>query len=221
MTADGTPLSHRPGQFVQLYFDDGQGGQVRRSYSLAGVHDGGEPVPLELVVADVPGGIGSAALNALVPGDVVPASGPLGRFSLQPGDAPSRHLFLATGTGVAPFRAMLAQLRPALAAGRVQVVLLQGARTRDDLLFADEFCALSASCPAFVWRPCLSRGEAPDLPAVRTGYIQDQLVTVQPDPTADLAWLCGNPAMVDAGFAALRAAGFGMPRIRREKYLPA
>ena len=218
--ADGAALPHAAGQFIQLYFEDGQGGQVRRSYSLAGVGDGGEPAPVELVVADVPGGIGSTALNALAIGAAVSASGPLGRFSLQANDLPARHLFLATGTGVAPFRAMLAQLGPALEAGQVQVALLQGARTRAELLFADDFLALAARCPGFAYLPCLSRETTADLPGARSGYVQDQLTAISPDPAADLAWLCGNPGMVDAGFAALRGSGFGMARIRREKYLP-
>lgn len=219
--ADGQPLPHRAGQFLQLHFDDGRGGQVRRSYSLAGVPGADGTVPVTLVVADVPGGIGSGVLAALRPGDGVTASGPLGRFCLQPGDAPARHLWLATGTGVAPFRAMLAPLRAGLEAGQVQVVLLQGARDRRSLLFAAEFLGLAARCPGFRYVPCLSReAPGPDLPAGRHGHVQDHLDAVQPDPAADLAWLCGNPAMVDAGFAALRAAGFGMARIRREKYLP-
>ena len=217
---DGAPLPHAAGQFLQLTFDDGQGGQVRRSYSLAGVADGAGPAPVELVIADVPGGIGSTALNALAIGGRVAASGPLGRFTLQASDAPARHVFLATGTGVAPFRAMLAQLSPALGEGRVQMALLQGARTRADLLFAGEFLALAERLPGFQYIPCLSRETPADLPEVRSGYVQDQLAGLSLDPTRDLAWLCGNPGMVDAGFAALRAAGFGMARLRREKYLP-
>ena len=218
--ADGAALPHAAGQFLQLTFDDGQGGQVRRSYSLAGVADGAGPAPIELVIADVPGGIGSTALNALAIGAVVPANGPLGRFTLQPNDAPARHVFLATGTGVAPFRAMLAQLLAALEEGRVQVVLLQGARTHADLLFAREFLALAERCAGFQYIPCRSRDDASNLPQARTGYVQDQLAGLSLDPATDLAWLCGNPGMVDAGFAALRAAGFGMARLRREKYLP-
>ncbi|MEG2979705.1 MAG: ferredoxin--NADP reductase, partial [Stenotrophomonas sp.] len=35
----------------------------------------------------------------------------------------------------------------------------------------------------------------------------------------DIAYLCGNPDMVDACAEALKAAGLGNPQIRREKYV--
>ncbi|HPR77552.1 MAG TPA: methyltransferase domain-containing protein [Candidatus Limiplasma sp.] len=39
------------------------------------------------------------------------------------------------------------------------------------------------------------------------------------DETADIAYLCGNPDMVDANFEALKEAGLPIPMIRREKYV--
>ena len=40
-----------------------------------------------------------------------------------------------------------------------------------------------------------------------------------PDPIGDIAYLCGNPDMVDACAELLKAAGLGNPQIRREKYV--
>lgn len=217
--ADGMPLGHRPGQFIQLHLAAADGSVQRRSYSLSDRAD--QPLAgnqFEFALSRRPGGLASEALEQLPLGGVLAASGPQGRFLLEPRDAPARLLLLATGTGVSPFRAMLPELVRRLAGG-AQVVLLHGARSEDMLPYAAEFAALAAQQPGFAYRPCLSRQWPASLPGAQPGYVQDALAALAPDPAADMAWLCGNPGMVDAGFAALRAAGFGMARIRREKYL--
>jgi NAD(P)H-flavin reductase len=56
-------------------------------------------------------------------------------------------------------------------------------------------------------------------PDARHGYVQNQLAEFAPDPANDIAYLCGNPNMVDACFEALKAFGLPVPQIRREKYV--
>ena len=41
------------------------------------------------------------------------------------------------------------------------------------------------------------------------------------DPASDIVYLCGNPGMIDDAYALLKAAGFGVQQVRREKYLSA
>ncbi|MGB8635748.1 MAG: ferredoxin--NADP reductase, partial [Rhodanobacteraceae bacterium] len=41
----------------------------------------------------------------------------------------------------------------------------------------------------------------------------------EPDPEYDIAYLCGNPEMVDAAFAELKDRGLSVRQIRREKYI--
>lgn len=217
--ADGQPLVHQAGQFIQLHLVDAQGDPQRRSYSLSGrsdhaAADGG----FEVAVSLVPGGLAAGVLAALPPGGRLSASGPLGRFVLPDSEANQRYLLLATGTGVSPYRGMLPQLVAGMAQGK-QVVLLHGARSVAELPYVDEFVQLAGEQPCFAYLPCLSRQWPVDLPGARQGHVQAHLAGLLPDAQNDIAYLCGNPAMVDAGFAALRAAGFGMARLRREKYL--
>ena len=78
--------------------------------------------------------------------------------------------------------------------------------------------------PGFRFVPCFSRElPGPDSPHahadVRQGYVQQHLGEFAPDPASDIAYLCGNPDMVDACFEALKDQGFGPARIRREKYV--
>ena len=49
--------------------------------------------------------------------------------------------------------------------------------------------------------------------------MQEQLAELAPDGAHDIAYLCGNPNMVDANFEALKEFGLSVHHIRREKYV--
>ena len=224
---DGAPLDFIPGQFIQVHFQYADGTATKRSYSLATIHDHamGPGEAVEIAVSYVPGGAATALFEGLDAGDTVDASGPFGRFCLVPADTNRRYLLIGTGTGVTPYRAMLPQLERAIAERGLQVVLLFGARTPDELLYGDEFRAFADRHPDhFRFVPCFSR----ELPAegsphahadVRHGYVQQFLPDFAPDPAGDIAYLCGNPNMVDSCFEALKESGLEVKQIRREKYV--
>ena len=221
--ADGEPLAFVPGQFLQVHFTYGDGTATKRSYSLATRGDGDADAGglVEIAVSYVPGGAATALFEGLDIGDCVNASGPFGRFCLQPADANPRYLLIATGTGVTPYRAMLPQLETQIRERGLRVVLLFGARNPDELLYGDEFRAFADAHPEhFRFVPCFSRELPADPhPDVRHGYVQQFLPEFGPDPGADIAYLCGNPNMVDTCFEALKEAGFEVRQIRREKYV--
>ena len=219
---DGQPLDFVPGQFIQVHFRYADGTPAKRSYSLATIHDHalGPGEAVEIAVSYVPGGAATALFEGLPEGGHVEASGPFGRFCLMPGDRNARYLLIATGTGVTPYRSMLPQLRSLMAERGVEVVLLQGARTPAELLYGDEFRAFADALPGFRYVPCLSRELPLDPhPDVRHGYVQQHLGAFAPDAARDIAYLCGNPDMVDACFEALKGFGLPVPQIRREKYV--
>ncbi|KFN50745.1 ferredoxin--NADP reductase [Arenimonas composti] len=223
---DGKPLDFVPGQFIQVHFNYADGTPTKRSYSLATMHDHalGPGETIEIAVSYVPGGAATALFAALDEGQQIMASGPYGRFCLMPADANRRYLLVGTGTGVTPYRAMLPQLAEMMAGRGVEVVLLFGCRTPAELLYGDDFRAFAAAHPGFRFVPCFSRElPAPGHPAfhadMRRGYVQDALVEFAPDAATDIAYLCGNPNMVDAVFESLKGAGLAVPHIRREKYV--
>ncbi|MCF7223611.1 ferredoxin--NADP reductase [Lysobacter sp. TLK-CK17T] len=224
---DGQPLDFVPGQFIQVHFAYADGTATKRSYSLATIHDHamGPGEAVEIAVSYVPGGAATALFESLEVGGRIDASGPFGRFCLMPGDANARYLLIATGTGVTPYRAMLPQLEAAIRDRGVQVVLLFGARTPAELLYGEEFRAFADRHPEhFRFIPCFSRelpaeGSAHAHADVRHGYVQQFLPEFAPDPAGDIAYLCGNPNMVDACFEALKADGLEVRQIRREKYV--
>ena len=219
---DGQPLDFVPGQFIQVHFHYPDGTPTKRSYSLATMHDHalGPGESVQIAVSYVPGGAATALFAALDEGQQIQASGPYGRFCLMPGDTNRRYQLIGTGTGVTPYRAMLPQLAEAMAQREIEVVLLFGARTPAELIYGEDFYAFARANPRFRFIPCFSR-ELPAAPHadVRRGYVQDALAGLAPDPGQDIAYLCGNPNMVDACFEALKAAGLPVPHIRREKYV--
>ncbi len=219
---DGAPLDFIPGQFVQVHFHYEDGTTAKRSYSLATVHDhalgAGETV--EIAVSYVAGGAATKLFESLDEGARIDASGPYGRFCLMPADTNRRYLLIGTGTGVTPYRSMLASIERLMAARNIEVVLLFGARRPEELIYAEDFYAFAAIHPGFRFVPCFSR----EMPAAlhrdaRRGYVQDTLAEFAPNPETDIAYLCGNPVMVDTCFEALKGYGLPIPHIRREKYV--
>ncbi len=225
---DGGSLDYTPGQFIQIHFPLADGSTARRSYSCATRHDHhmGPGEPVEFVASRVPGGAATALFEGMAIGDCLGASGPLGLFSLRPNDANGRYVLIATGTGVASYRSMLPEIDRMMATRPLQIVLMHGVRTTEDLLFADEFAEFAVRHgDRFRYLPCLSRqhpDEAPPLPAgvePRHCYVQNFLGELALDPVRDIAYMCGNPDMVDACVEALKGFGLPMKHIRREKYV--
>lgn len=224
---DGQPLPFIPGQFIQVHFEYADGTPTRRSYSLATIPDpvSGPDGLVEIAVSYVPGGAATALFESLQEGDSIRATGPFGRFCLMPTDTNQRYLLVATGTGITPYRSMLSLLEKAIAERNIQIVLLFGARTPAELLYGDEFRDFANRHPDnFRFLPCFSRelpapGSPHAHPDVRHGYVQQFLPEFNPDPETDIAYLCGNPDMVDTCAEVLRETGLLPRQIRREKYV--
>ncbi|MFO0756212.1 MAG: FAD-binding oxidoreductase, partial [Byssovorax sp.] len=102
---DGAPFLFEPGQWVNLVLPVPEG-EIKRAYSIASPPVPGSP-RFELAVTRVTGGPGSTYLHDLAPGQTLRAIGPQGLFTRgKLADEPS--LFIATGTGITPFRSMIA-----------------------------------------------------------------------------------------------------------------
>jgi CDP-4-dehydro-6-deoxyglucose reductase, E3 len=163
--SDGQPMTHRPGQWVNLAIERPEGGELLRAYSIASPPDG--TPRFELAVTRVPDGPGSGFLHGLAPGAELRALGPHGFFTREPAEScPS--LLIATGTGLTPLRSML---RAALSAGAAEPIwLLVGVRGEPDMLYRDEFEALSARHPNL--RVFFSLSRPPPGWGGLSGYVQ-------------------------------------------------
>src|SRR3954468_695151 len=102
--ADGAPFAFEPGQWVNLVLPLPEG-EIKRAYSIASAPVAGSP-RFELAVTQVEGGPGSQFLHRIQEGQTLRAIGPQGLFT-RGQHAPLPSLFIATGTGVTPFRSMI------------------------------------------------------------------------------------------------------------------
>ncbi len=221
--ADGHAFAFTPGQFIQIHFNYADGKPTKRSYSVGTAGDGKSAVErIEIAVSYVEGGAATELLSQLDEGDTLDASGPYGRFCLMDADANKRYLLVATGTGVTPYRAMLPQIRTLTQARGCTFALVYGARNEAELLYGDEFEAFAHEVPGFSFHACFSRvPRAVPRPHDRNGRAQVALGELGPNSEHDIAYLCGNPNMVDETFAMLKEAGLPVAHIRREKYVSA
>ncbi len=206
-TVDGSAVDHVSGQYVDLIVPTARGIPYKRSYSIASAPDPASPASFEIAVTRVEGGPTSEALHALAPGAVVEIEGPAGAFVRRDAERAHPALFVATGTGLAPLRAMLAD--ETRVADGPPLVLLFGCRTPPDLLWADELHAWQRDCPRFALHVTLSR--APPEWRGLVGYVQrhaHDLASSLPDAHA---YVCGLAAMVDDVVKLLLEVA-GMPR---------
>lgn len=200
------------GQWLSLQANKSDGEEITRAYSIASPPDGNR---FALCLNRVQDGFMSNFLCDLKEGAEIRCQGPFGDFILRP---PLRDtLFIATGTGIAPFRSMLHwQLAdPSRHEGR-QLWLLLGSRYEKDIYYHDEFLRLAASHADFHYLPTLSRG-APEWKGLR-GYVQEHVPGIVQNRTDMHAYICGLDKMIKANRELLKGLGWDRKAIRVEKY---
>ena len=174
-----------PGQYVNI---DVPGSAQHRSYSFSSAP--GES-RIRFLIKKIPGGVMSTWLESACPGDRVELTGPLGSFYLRAVERPL--LFLAGGTGLAPFLAMLEVL--ARVASQQKVHLIYGV-TRDlDLVQVEALDAYAAKLPNFSYATVVADADSAH---PRKGWVT-QHIPVEALNEGDVdVYLCGPPPMVDA-----------------------
>lgn len=212
-----TPLEYTPGHFITFHIEHGDK-TLRRSYSIANAPRANGQI--EIAAGFVEHGPGTQLLFNLKPGDTLKTTGPFGRLLLKE-DNPKRYIFLATSTGITPYRAMLPELTKRFEQDpELHVAILQGVQKRTDILYHDEFMAWAKTSPRATYRAQLSREKSSELGEHEyAGHVQTAFADLSPNPDEDLVYLCGNPGMVDDAFSQLKERGFTVQRIVREKYI--
>ncbi len=203
-------IAFKPGQFVSFEVTNPKTGRmVTRPYSIASPPSQRNEVMLVLNL--VPGGPGSTYLFGMGEGDEVEFKGAAGTFYLR--DEPDRDLlFVATGTGIAPFRSMLYDLADRRFPGGV--TLYWGLRRQQDLYYQDELEALAKRLAGFTTVTTLSRPEPGWTGEVGrvTRLTEERIRSVK-----NLAvYLCGNSGMLQDVSEIINRKG--LCPIRKEKW---
>ncbi len=156
-------------------------------------------------------GVCSNYLCDLQPGAQVLLTGPAGKRFLLPTEPGAYHyVFFATGTGVAPFRAMVLDLLAAGVSSRIHLVV--GVPYRTDYLYHDLFTAAADQLPGLDYRVVVSREDR--RPDGSKHYVHHQ-IGVDPALRDTLArantliYVCGIKDMETAIYRELLRAGLG------------
>jgi ferredoxin-NADP reductase len=205
-------FSFTPGQFISV-IDRVGSKEIRRPYSIASPRAGNR---FALCLNRVHGGITSPHLFRLQPGENIEIGKPVGNFTLR---HPGRNVvFIATGTGIAPFRSMLLDHLPR---SKPQITLLYGARYEEGLLYREEFEQLACIYPSFKFMPTVTRPSL--LWRGRRGRVQehlDEALGTQKGRTLASVdvYVCGLREMVDDIRRELEERGLERGQIFYERY---
>ncbi|MDX1912262.1 MAG: FAD-binding oxidoreductase [Saprospiraceae bacterium] len=205
----------RAGQFVTMDLPIGDKRLQRwRSYSIANAPDGSNS--LELCIVRSSEGLGSKFLfDEIQEGSSLKFKGPDGGFIL-PETIDNDLVFICTGTGIAPFRSMILDLKNSGRPHR-NIHLIFGTRQESGILYRDEFENLARSMPGFRYDIVLS--QQPDWPGWK-GHVHQVYMAEYATPRPDVAfYLCGWSSMIDDAVANLLIkAGYARNQIYYELY---
>jgi ferredoxin-NADP reductase len=220
---DGDPTPFEPGQYMTIgVFVDGR--IVQRPYSVASAPVDAGNTGYEMYLRLVQGGTFTPVLWDLPVGHRMRMIGPKGKFMLEPDDD-RIHLFVSSGTGNAPFIAMMRQM---LADGRPRnAVFLNGVSYVQDLGYRElvERWESTGEYPVR-YIPTVSR---PNDPANadwrgRTGRVETIVGPIFDElglrPADTVAYLCGNPDMIIAAEQTLLELGMAEEAVKKELYWP-
>ncbi len=195
LRVDRGGIHFQPGQYVSVGVD---GDLNMREYSVYSSPN--EPF-LEVLVKEVEHGLVSKQLRRLGPGQTVRVDGPFGFFLIEDDWVNSKKFFfIATGTGISPFRCF-AQSYPGL-----DYTVIHGVRTLHDRAERGVFD------PAR-YTTCVTR----ETGGTFTGRVTDYLRNAPP-PKEALFYLCGNCDMIYESFDILTGQGVEPTQLFAEVY---
>ena len=202
------PMGFQRGQYVNVSVP---GTGQHRSYSFSSAPDAQEAT---FLIRNLPGGVMSSYLGDRArPGDAVTLTGPMGAFYLRPIARPQ--VWLAGGTGLAPFLSMLEQVAEQ---GSDHPITLYYAVTR-----AADLVELER-----VQRPADRIGDVTVITILaaaeeahpRKGFVTDHLGADDLNGGDCDVYLCGPPPMVDAVRAHFGKLGVEPASFHFEKFNP-
>ncbi|MBN2347384.1 MAG: hypothetical protein JXJ22_01020 [Bacteroidales bacterium] len=192
---DRNNMQFEAGQHITLGV---QGDNQTREYSIYSTEK--DPF-LEVLIKEVDHGMVSKRLKKLSKGDVLNVDGPFGFFTIGSFPAPGKkYLFIATGTGIAPFHSI------AGSHNSLDYRILHGVRYSEEAYEKEFF-------PNNRYILCTSRDSTGDFTGRVTDYVRKN-----PVDSDTLVYLCGNCDMIYEVYDVLISQGLRSDKIRTEVY---
>lgn len=205
-TPPSSPMRFVAGQYVDVIADG-----ARRSYSLANAPRSNGL--LELLIKRYPGGhLSRYWFEQAQPNDLLRLEGPFGTFFLRD-QMPENIVFLATGTGIAPVKALLEEL-----AAMSEPAALPRIRVFWGNREAENFCWDPVGLGLEIGFHHLLSGKDDEW-AGRRGYVQDAVVKDGFDPAATVVYACGSNAMIASAREALFTLGLPARRFFSDAFV--
>ena len=220
---DGEHTPFLPGQYMTIgVMADGR--ILQRPYSVASPPAVAGSDGYEFYVRRVQGGAFTPVLFDLPVGHRMRMIGPKGKFTLLPDDDRT-HVFISSGTGNAPFVAMMKQLLHDGAPRRA--IMLNGVSYQHELGYREllEGWEQSGAYP-LTFVPTVSRPKDPVNGgwSGRTGRVEAILGPVLDElglsPANSIAYICGNPDMILSAEETLLGRGYPEDQVHKELYWP-
>ncbi len=221
--SDGDPIPFEPGQYLTIgVYADGKLWQRPYSVASAPITSGDEGY--EFYVRLVPIIRFTTLLWRLPLGHRMRVIGPKGRFMLEPDDQRT-HVFVSTGTGIAPFVSMI---RQCMARGDLRrTVMLNGVSYVEELGYREllEGWERDGSYP-LTYVPTVSRPSDPRNAGWtgRTGRVEsvihDVCAQLRLEPEETVVYICGNPEMILNVEGVLMGDGYPEFHVKKELYWP-
>lgn len=196
-----------PGQTVMLFVAPG----INRSMSIASVPD--EKNSITLVHDVSPNGPFSKWAIAAKVGDPMNFMGPLGIFVMDK-ESPRNKMFVATGSGIAPYLAMAKDYLSH--GGTSSVSLYWGLRHEEDIYWQKEFSDLEKHYTNFKFTLILS--QSTDTWQGKRGHVEDYIFTDIKDLAGSDYYLCGSRMMTDEMRTKLKTAGVPDNQVKFELF---
>ncbi len=209
---DGSPTQFDPGMFMMLSGIDKATGEKHAGRAFSIASDPASPNMEFFVIKNPTHGehLGRSHFMDIEIGDPFMLKGPSGQFKFDP-DKNSKVLFIAGGTGLAPFMSMLRHIRVRGAATNVS--MLYSVKYPTEIIRKGELDnlvqQLGVKLTVSVTRPAEGDGWTG-----QTGHVDSAMVQKHaPDFMDRMCYICGPLAFVKAAKDALAALGVPAQRI--------
>lgn len=171
---------------------------INREYSM---YSSADSEYIDFLIRSVDDGLISKELQKLKTGDWVEVDGAYGEFCLKdPSNENLSYLFIATGTGIAPFHSFIKTYT------NLNYNIVHGVRTEDE-------CYDSENYKSDAYVSCISRPSGAHKPRRVTDYLFDLEI-----PKKTQVYICGNRNMIIDVFEILFTKGISSNQIVTEVF---